>query len=140
VLRLPLTDPGFDASVLCEFRARLLGGEAERLLLDTLLEWCRERGLLKARPAASRSGPSATAAAWTMRGYQRVRRRGPPLRWPSAWMGTRSSWLRAGLMHRSGSAWCRLVPAVETMRRVWVQNNGSAVSADRRPAAPRSPG
>ena len=49
VLRLPLTDPGFDASVLSEFRARLLDGEAERVLLDTLLGWCRERGLLKVR-------------------------------------------------------------------------------------------
>src|ERR687886_2690220 len=29
-LRLPLDDPGFDASVLCEFRGRLLAGNAER--------------------------------------------------------------------------------------------------------------
>jgi transposase len=49
VLRLDLTDAGFDASVLCEFRARLVAGEAEDLLLDGLLTWCRERGLLKAR-------------------------------------------------------------------------------------------
>src|SRR5436190_11433261 len=48
-LRLPLDDPGFDASVLCEFRGRLLAGEQETLLLDTLLALCRERGLLKAR-------------------------------------------------------------------------------------------
>jgi transposase len=48
VLRLELTDPGFDASVLCEFRARLLAGEAEELLFETLLNWCHERQLLKA--------------------------------------------------------------------------------------------
>jgi transposase len=48
VLRLELTDPGFDASVLCEFRARLLHGDAEELLFETLLTWCRERQLIKA--------------------------------------------------------------------------------------------
>src|SRR5215210_644095 len=37
VLSLELDDPGFDASVLCEFRARLLAGAQEALLLDTLL-------------------------------------------------------------------------------------------------------
>jgi len=42
-LRLDLGDPGFDASVLVEFRARLVEGDAERLLFDTLLGWCRER-------------------------------------------------------------------------------------------------
>src|SRR5438876_6755547 len=48
-LGLDLADPGFDASVLSEFRARLATGAAERLLLDTLLACCRERGWLKAR-------------------------------------------------------------------------------------------
>ena len=47
--RLELADAGFDASVLCECRARLVAGEAEDLLLDALLAWSRERGLLKAR-------------------------------------------------------------------------------------------
>ena len=49
VLRLELADPGFDASVLCEFRARLIDGGAESLLLDPLLDWCREQKLLTAR-------------------------------------------------------------------------------------------
>jgi transposase len=49
VLRLDLTDPGFDASVLSEFRTRLITGAAESLLLDTLLTWCRDRQLVKAR-------------------------------------------------------------------------------------------
>ena len=48
-LSLELTDPGFDSSVLCEFRARLVSGNAEQLLLDKLLEVCRERKWLKAR-------------------------------------------------------------------------------------------
>jgi transposase len=37
VLRLELTDPGFDASVLSEFRTCLIVGAAESLLFDTLL-------------------------------------------------------------------------------------------------------
>ena len=36
-LSLELDDPGFDASVLCESRARLLEGGEERLLFDALL-------------------------------------------------------------------------------------------------------
>src|SRR3989441_5135901 len=49
LLSLELTDPGFDFSVLSEFRDRLLAGSAEALLLDKLLERCRVLGLLKAR-------------------------------------------------------------------------------------------
>ena len=49
LLGLELTDPGFDHSVLCEFRARLLAGSAEERLLHKLLEACQARGLLKAR-------------------------------------------------------------------------------------------
>ena len=46
LLGLDLADAGFDASVLSEFRTRLVAGEAETLLLDTLLDLCRKRGLL----------------------------------------------------------------------------------------------
>jgi transposase len=49
MLRLELTDPGFDASVLSEFRSRLITGAAEYLLFETLLTWCRTRQLVKAR-------------------------------------------------------------------------------------------
>lgn len=48
-LALELTDPGFDASVLSEFRQRLVSGSVEHLLLDTLLTQLQQRGLLKAR-------------------------------------------------------------------------------------------
>ena len=48
-LSLPLEDEGFDASVLSEFRTRLVTGGAETLLLDTLLEQARAQGLLHAR-------------------------------------------------------------------------------------------
>jgi transposase len=49
LLGLELDHPGFDFSVLSEFRDRLLAGSAEALLLDKLLERCRTLGLLKAR-------------------------------------------------------------------------------------------
>src|SRR5947209_4553536 len=49
LLGLELDDPGFDHSVLCEFRSRLLAGGAEERLLGKLLDACQARGLLKAR-------------------------------------------------------------------------------------------
>ena len=48
-LGLELTDPGFHFSVLAEFRARLVAGRAEHLLLDTMLEGFKARGLVRAR-------------------------------------------------------------------------------------------
>jgi transposase len=48
-LALELTDPGFDASVLSEFRDRLIAGNAELLLFETMLNHLRERKLLKPR-------------------------------------------------------------------------------------------
>jgi transposase len=48
-LGLELTDPGFHFSVLAEFRGRLVAGQAEHLLLDTMLERFKARGLVRAR-------------------------------------------------------------------------------------------
>lgn len=48
-LGLELTDPGFDHSVLSEFRDRLLVGRAEERLLTVLLTAFRERGLIQAK-------------------------------------------------------------------------------------------
>lgn len=49
MLSLPLTDPGFDYSILSEFRTRLITGGTEQKLLDTLIHRLRELGLLKSR-------------------------------------------------------------------------------------------
>ena len=49
LLGLALTDPGFDFSVLSEFRTRLRNGGSEALLLEKLLERCQAMGLVKAR-------------------------------------------------------------------------------------------
>lgn len=48
-LSLDLTDPGFDFSILSEFRTRLLQHAAAQAYLDQLLDMCRDRGWLKAR-------------------------------------------------------------------------------------------
>jgi transposase len=62
LLGLELTDPGFDRSVLCEFRARLLKGGAEERLLERLLARCRALGLLKARGRQRTDATHALAA------------------------------------------------------------------------------
>jgi len=48
-LGLELTDPGFDFSVLSEFRNRLIAGQREQELLDILLDTLKQKQLLKAR-------------------------------------------------------------------------------------------
>jgi transposase len=42
-LSLELTDPGFDHTVLSEFRIRLVAGLAEQRLLDLVLAQARDR-------------------------------------------------------------------------------------------------
>ena len=63
VLGLELTDPGFDYSVLSEFREGLLTGQKESALLDELLTRLKQRGLLKARgqPRTDSSTPILAA-------------------------------------------------------------------------------
>lgn len=48
LLGLELTDPGFDHTVLSEFRLRLLSHQSEARLFDAVLEVAQARGLLKA--------------------------------------------------------------------------------------------
>lgn len=76
-LGLELTDPGFDFSVLSEFRSRLVQGTAEHLLLDTLLEACMARGYLKAR---GRQRTDSTHVLGVLRLLSRVERVAETLR------------------------------------------------------------
>ena len=161
VLRLDLEDPGFDASVLCEFRARLVAGEAEWLLFEAVLTWCRERQLLKPR---GRQRTDSTHVLAAVRALNRVEVVGETLRHALDSLAVAApAWLRAhalpGWGERYGRriedadlpkgpaareafamqvggdghallasvwapdapAWLRELPAVETLRRVWVQ-------------------
>lgn len=48
-LAMELTDPGFNSSILSEFRTRLIAGNAELLLFETMLTLFREQGYVKTR-------------------------------------------------------------------------------------------
>ena len=92
-LGLPLTDPGFDHTVLSEFRSRLVDGKAERLLLDTLLRDLRERGLIKAR---GRQRTDSTHVLADVRKLNRLERVGETLRAALNELATIApDWLRA---------------------------------------------
>lgn len=65
-LGLALPDPGFDASVLSEFRTRLLAGQAEAPLFERLLQRFREAGLLTARGQQRTDSTHVLAAIQTL--------------------------------------------------------------------------
>lgn len=162
MLRLDLTDAGFDASVLSEFRSRLIDGAAEHLLFDTLLTWCRERQLLKAR---GRQRTDSTHVRAVVRALNRIQVVGETMRatlnslavvapaWlctitPPVWtkryarraeddrlptssaarehraltVGTDGYALLTAVYAPSAPQWLREVPAVKTLRHVWIQN------------------
>jgi transposase len=161
LLGLELTDPGFDASVLCEFRSRLLDGGAEGLLLERLLERCKGLGWLKARGrqrtdsthvlarvrATVRLGCATEALRHTLNSLavvapewlrersspewaERYGRRTDESRFPSAAeerqayacrLGEDGHALLAAVYGPDAPVWLGQVPAVETLRRVWVQ-------------------
>src|SRR6266568_1780728 len=66
VLSLDLTDPGFDFSVLSEFRQRLLARGEEEVLLNTLLQFCQERGYIRERGKQRTDSTHVLAAIRTM--------------------------------------------------------------------------
>ena len=76
-LSLELDDPGFDSSVLSEFRGRLLEGSSKRFLFDHLLERYREMGLLKAR---GRQRTDSTRILSVVRGLNRLQLVGETMR------------------------------------------------------------
>jgi transposase len=162
LLALPLTDPGFDPSVLSEFRKRLLDGQAEHLLFETLLTQFRQQGLLRAR---GRQRSDSTHVLAAVRALNRLECVGSTMRHAlnslavvaPDWLLTRSQpeWLdryekrfederlpeavaertalatdvgRDGcllltaLIAPDAPVWLRSIPAIETLRRVWLQN------------------
>lgn len=160
-LSLEWTDPGFDFSLLSEFRSRLINGEMEKVLLTTLLKVCQERGWLKERgkqrtdsthvEAAIRAMNRLECAAETLRAalnslavvvpdwlcahvpqewHDRYDKRIEEFRFPkektkrqvlSDQIG-QDGWDLLTWVREEGPAWLREVPAVETLRQVWIQN------------------
>jgi transposase len=65
-LALALTDPGFDASVLSEFRQRLMTGQAELRRFETMVTRCQEQGLLNAKGRQRTDATHVLAAIQTL--------------------------------------------------------------------------
>ncbi len=160
-LGLELEDPGFDASVLSEFRSRLVAGDLTSLALDALLERLAGLGLVK---AGGRARTDSTHVLGAIRALNRLELAGETLRaalealavaapdWltgviEASWQqvyGARidnlhlpeSQAKRQALMVDYGKdgyhlldqahgpdapIWLRELPAVQTLRRIWVQ-------------------
>lgn len=167
-LALKLDDPGFDASVLCEFRSRLLAGGAEMQLFETLLILLREQGFLKSRGKQRTDSTHVLAAVVTLNRLECV---GETLRHAlnvvatvaPDWLGAQApiSWYeryarrfeeyrlppkkedRYALAEQIGTdglqllqlidaekewGWLREIPAVQILRRVWIQQFSASES------------
>ncbi len=161
LLGLELTDPGFDFTILSDFRARLIEGGAEHQLLDALLDRCKAVGLVKARGKQRTDSTHVLAAVrvlnrlecvgetlrhtlntlavvvpdwlrthiapdWSDRYGTRVETGRRPLS-PAAWdalaatIGADGLRLLTAVYDDAAPAWLRHVPAVQTLRRVWLQ-------------------
>lgn len=162
LLCLELTAPGFDHTVLSEFRTRLLEHDAEQLLFDTLLMTVRDHGW---RKAGGKQRTDSTHVLGAIRTLNRLECVGETLRhalntlavvapdWlrvhsPSAWVdrygprveeyrlptshakrhayaelvGADGAQLLSAIYSATAPAWVREVPAVHTLRQVWLQN------------------
>lgn len=160
-LGLELEDPGFDPSVLSEFRDRLVGEDLTGLALDALLERLAGLGLVK---AGGRARTDSTHVLGAIRSLNRLELAGESLRatlealavaaphwltsvidpgWQQVY-GARIDNLRlpasktgrAELMVQYGRdgyhlleqvyvatapVWLREIPAVDALRRIWIQ-------------------
>jgi len=161
LLGLALDDPGFDASVLCEFRARILAGSLEDQFLNALLSVCKVRGLLKARGTqrtdsthvlaairtvtrlelvgetlrAALNSLSVVAPDWlqaqvTADWFDRYSHRVESYRLPkqaeacrqlAVTIGQDGVRLFSAICEPAAPNWLGQVPAVEVLRRVWIQ-------------------
>lgn len=66
---LELEDSGFDFSVLSELRSRLVAGNAEQLICEKMLDYLKQKGLLK---AGGRQRTDATHVLAAVRALNRV--------------------------------------------------------------------
>ncbi len=124
LLGLELTDPGFDFSILSDFRARLVAGEAEQLLLAALLDRCRAAGLVKPR---GRQRTDSTAVLAAVRALNRLDLVGETLRQAlEALAVVAPEWLRA----QAPADWYdRYGARIETARRSLSQAERDALAA-----------
>lgn len=71
-LSLDLHDPGFDFTLLHDFRERLLAHDAAQRLLDTVLATCKARGWIRARGTQRTDSTHVLAAMRTLHRLERV--------------------------------------------------------------------
>jgi transposase len=160
-LGLELDDPGFDPSVLSEFRGRLVTGDLTGLALDALLERLAGLGLVK---AGGRARTDSTHVLGAIRSLNRLELAGESLRaalealavaaphwlteaidpsWQDVYgaridnlhlpeSATRREQLMVGFgrdgyhlldqVYAPGApGWLRELPAVQALRRIWIQ-------------------
>ena len=129
-LALPLDDPGFDYSILTDFRQRVLAGQAQDLILEPILQVCRERDWLKAR---GKQRTDATAILARVRALSSLESVGESMRAAlNALAEQESEWMQAHLnpawferyVHRFELA---RFPKAETQRRLLREQVGTDV-------------
>jgi transposase len=130
-LALPLDDPGFDFSILTDFRQRLLAAQAQDLILEPILQLCRERGYIRAR---GKQRTDATAVLARVRARSQLESVGESMRAAlNALAAQEPAWLRAHLnpewferyVHRFELA---RFPKAETQRQLLRQQVGQDVA------------
>jgi transposase len=104
LLALELDDPGFDFTVLGDFRARLVGHGLEEKVLDVVLSRCSQLGLLR---AGGRQRTDSTHVLASVRVAERV--------------GQDGFTLLGAVFGPAAPGWLREVPAVQVLRRAWVE-------------------
>jgi transposase len=94
-LSLELTDPGFDYSILSEFRSRLVAHEKSQLLLDEILQIFKDKGWIKSR---GQQRTDSTHVLATVRELDQLEVVGETLRYTLNVLATVApDWLRARL-------------------------------------------
>src|SRR5947207_1674974 len=130
-LALPLDEPGFDYSILTDFRQRVLAAQAQDLLLEPILRLCRERGWLKPR---GKQRTDATAVLARVRALSSLESVGESMRAAlDAIAEQESEWLQAHLhpewferyVHRFELA---RFPKAETQQQLLREQVGSDVA------------
>ena len=110
-LALELTDPGCDASVLSEFRTRLVHGGAEHLLLEPLWQQLEAHDLLQTRGTQRIDSTHILAAIRTLNRLELV---GETMRYALNRLAVAApAWLQAHLHPAWGDRYC---PRVENYR------------------------
>ncbi len=162
LLCLELTDPGFDHTVLSEFRKRLIEGSKEELVLSTLLTHFQEHNLLNAR---GKQRTDSTHVLGVIRALNRMECVGEAMRYalntlavvapdwtlsqtPPDWVDRYGRRIESYRLPKSKSEqkeyvqqvgdnglqllkaidaketpeWLRQLPALRTLRQIWIQN------------------